>query len=56
MKTDNSKEEVTHDMENLSKKNETEIQNKMEGHSSRLEQAEDKISELEHEIVFKGKN
>jgi hypothetical protein len=28
------------------KKNETEIQNKMEGHSSRLEQAEDRTSEL----------
>jgi hypothetical protein len=27
MKTDNIKEEVTHDMENLRKKNETEIQN-----------------------------
>jgi hypothetical protein len=36
MKVDN-KAEVTHDMENLRKKNETEIQNKMEGHSSRLE-------------------
>jgi arginine repressor len=30
-KIDNIKEEVTHDMENLKKKNETEIQNKMEG-------------------------
>jgi hypothetical protein len=40
-------------MENLSKKNETERQNKMEGHSSRLEQAEVRISELEDEI--KGK-
>jgi hypothetical protein len=47
---------VTHDIEDLRTKNKTEIQNKMEGHSSRLEQAEDKISELEHEIVFKGKN
>jgi hypothetical protein len=28
---------------NLRKKNETEIQNKMEGHTSRLEQAEDRI-------------
>jgi hypothetical protein len=28
---DNIKEEVTHDMENLRKKNETEIQNKLEG-------------------------
>jgi hypothetical protein len=27
----------------------------MEGHSSRLEQAEDKISELEYEMVIKGK-
>jgi hypothetical protein len=30
-------------MENLRKKNETEIQNKMEGYSSRLEKAEDRI-------------
>jgi hypothetical protein len=37
-------------MENLRKKNETEIQNKMESHSSRLEQAEDRISELEDEM------
>jgi heat shock protein HslJ len=42
-------------MENLRKKNETEMQNKMEDQSSRLEQAEDRISELEHEIVIKGK-
>jgi hypothetical protein len=42
-------------MENLRKKNETEIQNKMEDHSSRLEQAEDRISELEEEMVIKGK-
>jgi chromosome segregation ATPase len=42
-------------MENLRKKNETEIQNKMEGHSNRLEQAEDRISELEDEMVIKGK-
>jgi chromosome segregation ATPase len=27
----------------------------MEGHSSRLEQAEDRISELEDELVIKGK-
>jgi hypothetical protein len=40
MKNDNIKEEVTHDMQNLRKKNETQIQNKMEGHSSRLKQAE----------------
>jgi hypothetical protein len=35
------------------KKNETEIQNKMEGHSCRLEQAEDRISELEDEMEIK---
>jgi hypothetical protein len=33
-------------MENLKKKNETEIQNKMEGHSSRIEQTEDKSQKL----------
>jgi septal ring factor EnvC (AmiA/AmiB activator) len=42
-------------MENLRKKNETEIQNTMEGHSSRLDQAEDRISELEDKIEIKGK-
>jgi chromosome segregation ATPase len=42
-------------MENLRKKNETEIQNTMEGHSSRLEQAEDRISELEGKMGIKGK-
>jgi chromosome segregation ATPase len=42
-------------MENLRTKNETEIQNKMQGHSSRLEKAEDKISEHEDDIVIKGK-
>jgi polyhydroxyalkanoate synthesis regulator phasin len=46
MKTDKIKEEVTHDMKNLRKKNETEIQSTVEGHSSRLEQAEDRISDL----------
>jgi polyhydroxyalkanoate synthesis regulator phasin len=40
MKIDNIKEEMTHDMENHRKKNEIETQNTMEGHSSRLEQAE----------------
>jgi hypothetical protein len=35
------------------KKKETEIQNKMEGNSSRLEQAEDRISELEDEMAIK---
>jgi hypothetical protein len=56
MKIDNFKEEVIHDMENLRKKNETKIQNTMEGHSSRLEKAEDRISELEDEMEIKGKN
>jgi hypothetical protein len=46
---------MTQDMENLRKKNETEMQNKMEGRSSRTEQAEDRISELEDEMVIKGK-
>jgi hypothetical protein len=32
LKINNIKEEVTHDMENIRKKNETEIQNTMEGH------------------------
>jgi hypothetical protein len=54
-KIDSIKEDVTHDMENLRKKNETEIQNTMEGHSRRLEQAENRISELEDEMEIKGK-
>jgi hypothetical protein len=33
MKIDNIKEEVTHNMENLRKKDETEAQNIVEGHS-----------------------
>jgi chromosome segregation ATPase len=55
MKIENIKEKATHDMENLRKKYETEIQNKMEGHSSRLEQAEDRISKHEDEMEIKGK-
>jgi hypothetical protein len=42
-------------MENLRKKNETKLQNKMEGQSIRIEQTEDRISELEDEMVIKGK-
>jgi hypothetical protein len=38
-------------MESLRKKNKTEMQNKMEGQSSRIEQAEDRISELKDEMV-----
>jgi chromosome segregation ATPase len=55
IKIDNIKEEGTQDMENFRKKTETELQNKMEGQSSRIEQTEDRISELEDEIVIKGK-
>jgi hypothetical protein len=55
MKIDNIKEEDTQDMENLRTKNETEMQNKIEGQSSRLEKPEDRISELEDEMVIKRK-
>jgi hypothetical protein len=55
MKTENIIEEVIHDMENLRKKNETQIKNTMESHSNRLEQTEDRISEFEHEMEIKEK-
>jgi DNA-binding protein H-NS len=55
VKIDDIKEEVAHDMRNLRKNNEIEIQNKKEGHSSRIQQTEDRISELENEMVIKGK-
>jgi chromosome segregation ATPase len=55
MKIDNTKEEVTQNMEILRERNETEMQNKIEGQSSRLEQAEERISELEDEMAIKGK-
>jgi predicted nuclease with TOPRIM domain len=35
--------------------NKTELQNKTEGQSSRTEQTEDRISELEDEMIIKGK-
>jgi chromosome segregation ATPase len=54
-KIDNVKKEVTQDMENLRKKNETGIQNTVKGHSSRLQQTEDIMSELEDEVEIKGK-
>jgi uncharacterized membrane protein YgaE (UPF0421/DUF939 family) len=54
-KIDNIKEEITHDMENLRKKNETETQDKMEDYSRRTEQTEDRISELEDEMSIKRK-
>jgi polyribonucleotide nucleotidyltransferase len=49
------KEEGAQDMENLRKKNEREMQNKMEGQSSRLEQVECRVSELKDEMVMNGK-
>jgi chromosome segregation ATPase len=52
---DNIKEEMAQDMENLGKKSETELQNKTEGQSSRIEQKEDRISEREDEMVIEGK-
>jgi hypothetical protein len=55
MKINNIKEEVTHDIENLREKNEIETKNTMEGHSSKLEQAKDRISELEDKMEIKEK-
>jgi hypothetical protein len=55
MKIKNNEEEMTHDMKNLRKKNQTETQNTVEGHSSRLEQVEDRISELKDKIEIKEK-
>jgi uncharacterized protein YjgD (DUF1641 family) len=46
---------VTHDLENLRKKKETETENTVEGHSSRLEKAENRISELRDKIEIKQK-
>jgi hypothetical protein len=42
-------------VQNLRKKNEPEMQSKMKGQSSRIEQAEDRISEFEDVMVIKGK-
>jgi heat shock protein HslJ len=42
-------------MQNLRKKNETELQNKTESQSTRIEQTVDRSSELEDEMVIKGK-
>jgi chromosome segregation ATPase len=55
MKIDNIKHKVTHDMENLRKKNETKTQNAMEGHCSRLEQVEERISECENKMEIERK-
>jgi hypothetical protein len=54
-KIDNIKEEVFHDMKNLRKKNATEIQKTMEGHFSRLEQAEDRSQNLKMKWKLKEK-
>jgi hypothetical protein len=42
-------------MENLRKKNETEIQNTMEGHSSRLQQAEGRLCQPEDKMEIERK-
>jgi hypothetical protein len=55
MKIDNIKEEVTHDKENLRKKNQTAMQNTVEGYPSRLEQAKGRITKLKVKIEIKGK-
>jgi chromosome segregation ATPase len=43
-------------MENLGKKYETETQNTVESHSRRLEQARDRVSELEDKMEIQGIN
>jgi hypothetical protein len=62
MTTQNKKEELSKDIENFRKKNQTEIleikslfSQTVEGHSSRLEQVENKISELKDKIEIKEK-
>jgi short-subunit dehydrogenase involved in D-alanine esterification of teichoic acids len=65
MTTQNIKEELNKDMENLRKKNQIEIleikspfrqtRNTVEGHSRRLEQVEDRISEIKHKVEIKEK-
>jgi hypothetical protein len=58
MKIENIKEEVTHDMENLRKKNEIETENTAKVHSSRLEQMEDRIqnAKIKQKLKIKLKN
>jgi hypothetical protein len=56
MKIENIKEEVTHDMENLRKKSQTEIENTVEGHFNKRKQVEDRISELKDKIEINEKN
>jgi predicted RNase H-like nuclease (RuvC/YqgF family) len=52
-KIDNIKKEMTQEMENFRKKYETNC--KKGGQTSRIEQTENRISELEDEMVIKGK-
>jgi hypothetical protein len=47
---------MSHDKENLRKKNQTETQDTVEGNSNRLEQVEDRLSELKDKIEIKEKN
>jgi septal ring factor EnvC (AmiA/AmiB activator) len=49
------KGEVMQYMENLSKKNQTDTPNTVGVYSSRLEQLDDKISEIKDKIEIKGK-
>jgi hypothetical protein len=42
-------------MENIRKRMKQKYKTKMEGHSKRIEQIEDRISGLEDEIAIKGK-
>jgi hypothetical protein len=55
MKIGNIKKEVTHDMENLGKKNDKETQNTVEGHSSRLEKQKTESQNLKMEWKLKEK-
>jgi hypothetical protein len=55
MKISNIKEELTKDMEKPRKKYQRETKNRVKGHSSRLEQVEDRISEFKDKIEIKEK-
>jgi hypothetical protein len=55
MKIYNIKEEMTHEMENLRKKNETEIKNTMEDHSIKLEQEKTESQNLKMKWKLKEK-
>jgi DNA anti-recombination protein RmuC len=54
-KIDNIKEEVTHDMENLRKKNEAEIQNTVEGHYSNYNKQKTESQNLKMKWKLKEK-